>query len=92
MPGALEPGEDARRLFDIVGLDEGTCGRRPGLPKPLGSGWSVKSYAVPMGLSSKLRFRSGCSYVQNANTPVCDFVQEWLPEMPVLLSGIPPEV
>ena len=30
MPGTIEPGEDARRLFDIVGLDEGTCGRRPG--------------------------------------------------------------
>ena len=29
-PGAIEPGEDACRLFDIVGLDEGTCGRRPG--------------------------------------------------------------
>ena len=26
---------------------------------------------------------------RNANTPVCDFVQEWLPEMPVLLSLIP---
>jgi hypothetical protein len=30
-PGTYEPGEDTRRLFDIVGLDEGTCGRRPGL-------------------------------------------------------------
>jgi hypothetical protein len=30
MPGTIEPGEDVRRLFDIVGLDEGTCGRRPG--------------------------------------------------------------
>jgi hypothetical protein len=30
-PGTIEPGEDTRRLFDIVGLDEGTCGRRPGL-------------------------------------------------------------
>ena len=30
-PEPNEPGEDARRLFDIVGLDEGTCGRRPGL-------------------------------------------------------------
>ena len=29
-PERIEPGEDARRLFDIVGLDEGTCGRRPG--------------------------------------------------------------
>ena len=29
-PGTIEPGKDARRLFDIVGLDEGTCGRRPG--------------------------------------------------------------
>ena len=29
-PEPLEPGEEARRLFDIVGLDEGTCGRRPG--------------------------------------------------------------
>ena len=29
-PEPVEPGEDARRLFDIVGLDEGTCGRRPG--------------------------------------------------------------
>jgi hypothetical protein len=35
-------GVDACRLFDIVGLDEGTCGRRPGLLEPLGSGWSVK--------------------------------------------------
>ena len=41
-PGTPEPGKDARRLFDIVGLDEGTCGRRPGLLEPLGSGWSVK--------------------------------------------------
>ena len=38
-PEPNEPGEDARRLFDIVGLDEGTCGRRPGLPGPLGSGY-----------------------------------------------------
>ena len=38
MPGTIEPGEDARRLFDIVGLDEGTCGRRPGHLEPLGSG------------------------------------------------------
>jgi hypothetical protein len=30
-PEPIEPGEDARRLFDIDGLDEGTCGRRPGL-------------------------------------------------------------
>jgi hypothetical protein len=30
-PGTNEPGEETRRLFDIVGLDEGTCGRRPGL-------------------------------------------------------------
>ena len=37
-PEPIEPGEEARRLFDIVGLDEGTCGRRPGLPEPLGSG------------------------------------------------------
>ena len=29
-PEPNEPGEDTRRLFDIVGLDEGTCGRRPG--------------------------------------------------------------
>ena len=29
-PEPIEPGEEARRLFDIVGLDEGTCGRRPG--------------------------------------------------------------
>jgi hypothetical protein len=29
-PERIEPGEEARRLFDIVGLDEGTCGRRPG--------------------------------------------------------------
>ena len=35
-------GVDACRLFDIVGFDEGTCGRRPGLLEPLGSGWSVK--------------------------------------------------
>ena len=32
------PGEETRRLFDIVGLDEGTCGRRPGLLEPPGSG------------------------------------------------------
>ena len=38
MPGTIEPGEDACRLFDIVGLDEGTCGRRPGHLEPLGSG------------------------------------------------------
>ena len=31
IPGTNEPGEDACRLFDIVGFDEGTCGRRPGL-------------------------------------------------------------
>ena len=37
-PEPIEPGEDARRLFDIVGLDEGTCGRRPGLLEPPGSG------------------------------------------------------
>jgi hypothetical protein len=42
MPGSLIPGEEARRLFDIVGLDEGTCGRRPGLWRPLGVGRSVK--------------------------------------------------
>src|SRR5882757_4778488 len=30
-PEPFEPGVVARRLFDIVGLDEGTCGRRPGL-------------------------------------------------------------
>ena len=42
MPGTNEPGEEARRLFDIVGLDEGTCGRRPGLWRPLGVGRSVK--------------------------------------------------
>ena len=41
-PEPNEPGAEARRLFDIVGLDEGTCGRRPGLLEPLGSGWSVK--------------------------------------------------
>src|SRR5687768_5879333 len=41
-PGTNEPGEQPRRLFDIVGLDEGTCGRRPGLLEPLGSGRSVK--------------------------------------------------
>ena len=34
-------------------------------------------------------FDVGCSYVRNANTPVCDFVQERLPEMPVLLPLIP---
>ena len=38
----IKPGRETRRLFDIVGLDEGTCGRRPGLPEPLGSGRSVK--------------------------------------------------
>jgi hypothetical protein len=53
MPGTIEPGEDARRLFDIVGLDEGTCGRRPGLPEPLGSGWSVKFQAVRMSQKRK---------------------------------------
>ena len=31
-------GVDACRLFDIVGFDEGTCGRRPGLLEPPGSG------------------------------------------------------
>ena len=31
IPGTNEPGEEACRLFDIVGFDEGTCGRRPGL-------------------------------------------------------------
>ena len=30
-PGSKREGE-ARRLFDIVGLDEGTCGRRPRSP------------------------------------------------------------
>ena len=38
MPGAIRTGLDARRLFDIVGFDEGTCGRRPGLLEPPGSG------------------------------------------------------
>jgi hypothetical protein len=47
MPGTIEPGEDARRLFDIVGLDEGTCGRRPGHLEPLGSGTIGQIYAVP---------------------------------------------
>ena len=75
MPGTIEPGEDARRLFDIVGLDEGTCGRRPGLPEPLGSGRSVKF--MPFQMSSY------------ANTPVCIFVQERLPEMPVPLRVFP---
>src|SRR5207253_203840 len=41
-PERIEPGEKARRLFDIVGLDEGTCGRRPGHRWPLGIGGSVK--------------------------------------------------
>ena len=37
-PERFEPGLEARRLFDIVGFDEGTCGRRPGLLEPPGSG------------------------------------------------------
>jgi hypothetical protein len=53
-PEPIEPGEDARRLFDIVGLDEGTCGRRPGHLEPLGSGWTGKIQAVPFGIPSKL--------------------------------------
>ena len=68
MPGTTRTGRGSVRLFDIVGLDEGTCGRRPGLPEPLGSGWSVKF--MPFQMSSY------------ANTPVCIFVQERLPEMP----------
>ena len=31
-----------RWLFDIVGLDEGTCGRRRLLPGLQGSGWQFK--------------------------------------------------
>ena len=30
-PEPKGPGRNSVRLFDIVGLDEGTCGRRPGL-------------------------------------------------------------
>jgi len=37
----MEPDGKTRRLFDIVGLDEGTCGRRPSPRRPLGVGWLV---------------------------------------------------
>ena len=37
-PEPSGPGRETRRLFDIVGLDEGTCGRRLGHLEPLGSG------------------------------------------------------
>src|SRR6185369_7477113 len=54
MPGTTRTGRGSVRLFDIVGLDEGTCGRRPGLPEPLGSGWSVKFMPFLNGSPSKL--------------------------------------
>ena len=46
-PEPNEPGAETRRLFDIVGLDEGTCGRRPGHLRPLGLGAIGQIYAVP---------------------------------------------
>ena len=88
-PEPIEPGEDARRLFDIVGLDEGTCGRRPGLLKPLGSGRSAnfKPFLMDPGRSLSSR---GSSYVSKTQThQIVIFVQERLPEMPVFLSLIP---
>ena len=63
-------------LFDIVGLDEGTCGRRLRVRQPQGVGFSVK--AKPD------------LYVLCYLSTVIEFVQVGLPEMPVLVSVIPP--
>ena len=64
---------EARRLFDIVGLDEGTCGRRPRSATTSGCRGSVKS-AVP---NVSLHIHSICE------------VQERLPEMPASSSVFP---
>jgi hypothetical protein len=47
-----------------------------------------KQQAVPMG-PAEGNFGGMLICLKNANTPVCIFVQEWLPEMPVLLSVFP---
>ena len=66
---------EARRLFDIVGLDEGTCGRRlrsSGSFRPWTTG---QQQAVP--------------YVYYISISLCD-VQEWLLEagpMVLLFQG-----
>ena len=42
LSGFFVGGAFGSRLFDIVGLDEGTCGRRRLLPGLQGSGWQFK--------------------------------------------------
>ena len=71
----IKPGRETRRLFDIVGLDEGTCGRRPRSPAA-SRRWMI-GQTKPFYMSRYI------------STVICD-VQERLLEAGLGCPGFPP--
>lgn len=76
------------RLFDIVGLDEGTCGRRPRSATASGCRWSVKAKPFQRSVLWSL-LQGSVLHVSLHIHSICE-VQERLPEMPASSSGFPP--
>ena len=73
------PGRETCRLFDIVGLDEGTCGRRPRSAVTSGCRAIGKK---PSRSSFPSEFASTVGQCPNTQHQILCIVQERLPEMP----------